>query len=39
LSFLPLALVVQTKNRKAALDNPQEFAFQAAKIIRVKAIE
>ena len=34
-----LALVVQTKNRKAALDNPQEFAFQAAKIIREKAIE
>jgi type III restriction enzyme len=34
-----LALVVRTKNRKAALDNPQEFAFQAAKIIREKAIE
>ena len=29
-----LALVVRTKNRKAALDNPQEFAFQAARIIR-----
>jgi type III restriction enzyme len=33
-----LALVAGTKNRKAALDNPQEFAFQAAKIIREEAI-
>jgi type III restriction enzyme len=32
-------IVVRTTNRKAAMDNPQEFAFQAAKIIREKAIE
>jgi type III restriction enzyme len=34
-----LALIVGTKNRKAALDNPQEFAFQAARIIREEAIK
>ena len=28
-----------TKNRQAALDNPQEFALQAARIIREKAIQ
>lgn len=33
------AIVVRTKSRKAALENPQEFAFQAAGIIREKAIE
>lgn len=33
------AMVARTKNRKAALDNPQEFAFQAAKIIREEAIK
>ena len=33
------AMVVRTKNRKAALENPQEFAFQAARIIREEAIE
>jgi type III restriction enzyme len=32
-------MVVRTKNRNAALENPQEFAFQAARIIREKAIE
>lgn len=32
-------IVVHTKNRKTALDNPQEFAFQSAKIIREEAIE
>jgi type III restriction enzyme len=33
------AMVTRTKNSKAALENPQEFAFQAAKIIREIAIE
>jgi type III restriction enzyme len=33
------AIVLRTTNRKAALDNPQEFAFQASRIIREKAIE
>ena len=33
------AIVTQTKNRQAALDNPQEFALQAARIIREKAIQ
>jgi type III restriction enzyme len=33
------AIVLRTKNCKAALDNPQEFALLAAKIVREKAIE
>ena len=33
------AIVLRTNNRKAALDNPQEFALHAARIIREKAIE
>ena len=33
------AIVTRTKNRPAALENPQEFALQAARIIRDKAIE
>jgi type III restriction enzyme len=33
------AIITRTKNRQAALDNPQEFASQAARIIREKAIE
>lgn len=32
-------IVLRTKNRQAALDNPQEFALHAARIIREKAIE
>ncbi len=32
-------VVVQTKNRQAAIDNPQEFALQAARIVREKAIQ
>lgn len=32
-------IVRQTKNRQAALDNPQEFALQAARIVREKAIQ
>ena len=32
------AVVTRTKNRQAALDNPQEFAAQAARIVRDKAI-
>ena len=34
-----VSMFVRTKNRKAALENPQEFSFQAAKIIREIAIE
>src|SRR6185437_9377543 len=33
------AIVTGIKNRQAALDNPQEFASQAARIIREKAIQ
>jgi type III restriction enzyme len=33
------AIVTHTKNRQAALDNPQEFALQAARIVREKAIQ
>jgi restriction endonuclease len=33
------AIVTQTKNRQAALDNPQEFALQAARIVREKAVQ
>jgi type III restriction enzyme len=33
------AIVRQTKNRQAALDNPQEFALQAARIVREKAVQ
>jgi type III restriction enzyme len=33
------AIVLRTKDRKAALDNPQEFALHAARIIREKVIE
>jgi type III restriction enzyme len=33
------AIVLRTTNRKSALDNPQEFALHAARIIRKKAIE
>ncbi|HZT81147.1 MAG TPA: hypothetical protein VFA26_13025, partial [Gemmataceae bacterium] len=33
------AIVTGTKNRQAALDNPQEFASQAARVIREKAIQ
>jgi type III restriction enzyme len=33
------AIITRTTNRKAALDNPQEFAVQAARIIREKAIK
>ena len=32
-------IVSQTKNRQAALDNPQEFALHTARIVREKAIE
>jgi type III restriction enzyme len=32
-------IVTQTKNRQAALDNPQEFALQAARIVREKAVQ
>ena len=33
------AIVLRTKNRTAALDNPQAFSLHAAKVIREKAIE
>jgi type III restriction enzyme len=33
------AIIARTRNRQAALDNPQEFASQAARIIREKAIQ
>jgi type III restriction enzyme len=33
------AIVTKTKNRQSALDNPQEFALQAARIVREKAIQ
>jgi type III restriction enzyme len=32
-------IVTQSKNRQAALDNPQEFALQAARIVREKAVQ
>jgi type III restriction enzyme len=32
-------IVTRTKNRQAALDNPQEFALQAARIVREKAVQ
>ena len=32
-------IIAETTNRKAALDNPQEFALQAARIVREKAIQ
>lgn len=34
-----IRIVTQTKNRQAALDNPQEFALQAARIVREKAVQ
>lgn len=34
-----VAVITGIKNRQAALDNPQEFALQAARIIREKAIQ
>ena len=33
------AIISQTKKRQAALDNPQEFALHAARIVREKAID
>lgn len=33
------AIISQTTNRQAALDNPQEFALHAARIVREKAID
>ncbi len=33
------AILRRTKNRQAALDNPQEFASQAAQVIRANAIQ
>jgi type III restriction enzyme len=33
------SIITQTKNRQAALDNPQEFATQAAQVIRAAAIQ
>jgi type III restriction enzyme len=33
------AIVTKTKNRQAALDNPHEFALQAARIVREKAVQ
>jgi type III restriction enzyme len=32
-------IVTRSKNRQAALDNPQEFALQAARIVREKAVQ
>ncbi|HLK53051.1 MAG TPA: DEAD/DEAH box helicase, partial [Candidatus Angelobacter sp.] len=32
-------IIRKTKNRQAALDNPQEFALQAARIVRAKALQ
>lgn len=32
-------IVTKTKNRQSALDNPQEFSLQAARIVREKAIQ
>jgi type III restriction enzyme len=32
-------IVTLTKNRQAALDNPQEFALQAARIVREKVVQ
>jgi type III restriction enzyme len=32
-------IISKTKNRQAALDNPQEFALQAARIVRAKALQ
>jgi type III restriction enzyme len=32
-------IITQTKNRQAAIDNPQEFALQTARIVREKAIQ
>jgi type III restriction enzyme len=34
-----IGIVTRTKNRQAALDNPQEFALQAARIVREKAVQ
>lgn len=34
-----ISIVSRTKNRQAALDNPQEFALHAARTVREKAIE
>lgn len=34
-----IEIVSKTKNRQAALDNPQEFALQAARIVREKALQ
>jgi type III restriction enzyme len=33
------AVITRTKNRQSALDNPQEFALQAARILREKAVQ
>jgi type III restriction enzyme len=32
-------IISKTKNRQSALDNPQEFALQAARIVRAKALQ
>lgn len=32
-------IISKTKNRQAVLDNPQEFALQAARIVRAKALQ
>jgi type III restriction enzyme len=34
-----IAVITGIKNRQAALDNPQDFALQAARVIREKAIQ
>ncbi len=34
-----IEIIRRTANRKAALDNPQEFATQAARVIREKAVQ
>jgi type III restriction enzyme len=34
-----IAHITPTRNRQSALDNPQEFALQAARIVREKAIQ
>src|SRR5947207_737018 len=39
IAFSLTAIIAQTKIRQAALDNPQEFALHAARIVREKAID
>jgi type III restriction enzyme len=36
---MELSIVLRTTNRQAAVNNPQEFALKAARIIREKAID